>query len=224
MSFARYAGAAKGIYDLVPGKVYRAKSAMGGSASGGGMSVMVPGMSGWLHVTVDGLKEGKWEVAEKAYAVVLRADLEDFDKGEVAVVTDWSEDGKLEVEGLGYVAQDGLELLDRTNVFPGIRVMETWGGTGLWKRVVAVDDALWVRVNGEFKSPEEFVFPVSWDGDLLTEPLVTCLSTQWAFSEQKGLTKGRKYYLEQTEKEGKVVVTADDGKTWAYPGELFRMG
>jgi hypothetical protein len=235
MSFARYNGPEE--HGLIRGKAYLGKDAMGGSAAGAGMSVFM--RKAWttgansntfqknvfLHVTEEGLE--RWKVAEKAYAVVLKEKLEDWKRGEVVVVTDWTDDGKLEVEGLGYVAADGLDILDRTNVTPGIRVMEYENGN--WKRVVAVDDALWVRVNGTFKSPEEFVFPVSWDGDLLSEPLVTCLKTEWTFNRMEGLTEGKRYYLEETIKAGiqamdTVVLVGDDGQARQYPAELFRMG
>jgi hypothetical protein len=212
---------------MARGKVYLAKSAMGGDASGGGMVVSVPGAAGrMLSLRVSDDDMAPWEVSEQAYAVVLKDRLEDWKRGEVVVVTDWTEDGKLEVEGLGYVAADGLELLDRTNVTPGIRVLDMTPPR-VWRRVVAVDDALWIRVNGEFKSPEEFSFPVSWDCELLSEPLVTCIrpwDPRCPHGVLGGISDGNRYYPEGEALDGKWLVKGDDGVVRAYPKGFFRMG
>ena len=219
MSFARYKGNTVG--KLIEGKVYPVRDAMGGSAAGSEMVVHTGGSS--ILVPKEEMVGRDWEVSEKVYAAVLRP-LEDLKPGEVVVVEDWADDGKLEVEGVGFYNAEYLEMLDRTNVFPGVTVLDTHDDR--WKRIVAVDEALWVRVNGEFKSPEEFVFPVSEDGELMTEPLVTCLTERdphKPYSTWGGLTKGKKYYLLETS-DNKHVVKNDDFRQIAYPKSMFRMG
>lgn len=218
MSFARWKGVLKD--GLVPGKVYPASSAMGGSAAGGGMTVFLGSPGTFFHVTEAGMES--WEVSEKAYAVALRS-IEDVKPGEVVVATDWTQDGKVEVEGVGYYGPEYLEVLDRTSVFPGVGVLDL--ADEHWKRVVAVDEALWVKTDGlgEFRSPEEFVFPVSDQGDLLAEPLVTCVRGGLTWAQVKGLTAGKKYYLHMTTGDGSYVVKGDDGEPRLYARELFRM-
>jgi hypothetical protein len=222
MSFARWKGVQK--EGLVPGKAYPAESAMGGPAAGGGMRVFLGSPGKFFHVTEAGLES--WEVSEKVYAVALRG-IEDVKPGEVLVATDWTQDGKVEVEGMGYYGSEWLEVLDRTNVFPGVTILDL--ADEHWKRVVAVDEALWVRVDGlgEFRSPEEFKFPVSDSCELLAEPLVTCvrtMDTRKPHSVYGGVTEGKRYYLHMTTGDGKFVLKGDGGEPRLYPRELFRMG
>ena len=222
MSFARYIGKPEGYY-LVEGKVYPVRDAMGGSAAGSEMLVRIESFGlGTIHVPKDKV-EADWEILEKVYAVVLKP-IEDLKPGEVVVVEDWADDGKLEVEGVGFYNAEYLEMLDRTNVFPGVTVLDS---DEQWKRIVAVDEALWVRVNGEFKSPEEFIFPVSEDGELMTEPLVTCMTERdrhKPYSVWGGLTEGKKYYLDTTTKNGKVGLVCNNGTRSMFPKSMFRMG
>ena len=201
--------------DLITGKAYPVIDVMG-SAVPAGMSVLMSPQN-FIHVSEDRMED--WEVSDKAYGVILR-EIEDLKVGEVVVLGGWDRDGKVNIGGVGYYGRDYVEPLDRTNVRPGVGILDS--ADEHWKRIVAVDGSLWVKVDGGasgFRSPEEFMFPVSFDGDLMAEPLVTCLSGwRWV------ATSGKRYYLERTTGNGLYVITGDDGKKHQLSPTSFRMG
>jgi hypothetical protein len=172
-------------------------------------------------VKVDPEKE-QFEYLDEVY-VVARKRFEDIDAGEVLVADDASEDkSKLSVKGLGFRAADDLVVLDGTNVFPGVVVCDQ--STGSWKKLLRVDEALWVMPEGGsmMRSPEEFRFAVSQtDGELMMEPLVTCVDVD-GLAE---LTPGKRYYLVASLLDkGMVEVRNDRGVLEEYAVDRFRMG
>lgn len=218
MIFARYKGAEK--EGFTPGRVYVAKPEMDGSSMVGFGFLEVVDDLGRVVRTVPG-KDG-FEYLEQVYAVVTRP-FEDFSVGEVLALADASEDRKqFEVMGVGFHEADDMEVLDGTNVFPGVMVCDLQDD-GRWKKVKRVDGALWVVVEGgssRFRSPEEFRFPVSDDGDMLVEPILTCLMA----TGEPGLTAGKRYYLLRTRSDGLWVVRDDKGEEKPYLAGRFKLG
>jgi len=216
MIFARYKGASK---ELTEGKVYVARPEMDEKSMVG---------FGFLNATDDAGKpiridpnSEQWEFLSEVYAVVVRP-FEGFVGGEVVVVDDADINGSClyNIKGLGYRSASGLILLDRTNVFPGMMVMEKT--TGCWKKIRTVDEGLGVSVDGSDgrRSPDDFRFAVA-DGDVLMEPVVTCVDT----TGLADLTEGRYYVLTKTDPDGRYVMLADDsGSVGEFMPERFKMG
>jgi hypothetical protein len=222
MMFARYEGVERKGWTY--GKTYAAHDAMGdgtGSVSGG---VLWAKDDEGNRITLTGNYESSdWRYSQEAYAVVLKP-MEEWKVGEVVTVTDWTEDGKIEVKGWGYFDQSYFAVLDRLSVAPNVVICEV-ANEGFWKRIKLVDEALWVKVGGDgdndsYRPPDAFLWPVSDDGELMLEPVVTCIAAEG----EAGLTMGHRYYLHQTKKDGMVVVKNDRGELEGYMAGRFRMG
>jgi len=126
------------------------------------------------------LEVGRVVVLSNAYSVPLLAD---NNKWEVA---------SYEVKGFGLRSQSGLEILDRTNLSPGMVIMDV--DTQKWETVSIVDECMWVTTHGEGSlrtSPEQFMFAVDREGDILVEPMVTCTND----GGREDLTNGRRYFV-----------------------------
>lgn len=218
MIFARYKGAARNGF--MSGKTYVARPEMDGQSVVGFGFVELVDDHGEI-VRVDPNKE-QFEYLEEVY-VVARQSFEDILAGEVLVADDATEDkSKLSVKGLGFRAASDLVVLDGTNVFPGVVACDE--STGEWKKLLRVDEALWVMPEGGtmMRSPEEFRFAVSQtDGELMMEPLVTCVDVE-GLDE---LTSGKRYYLVVSFRDkGMVSVRNDRGVLEEYAMDRFRMG
>jgi hypothetical protein len=216
MLFVRY----KGIPDLpsdrgkrfTPGKVYLARPDMDGSET-----VCLD----WFEVTTDdGSKvrlkpdDGEFEFLEEVYAVVLRLPIFGSLPGEVVVLDD-ADDRLLSVKGKGLCQADNFLILDRTNVFPGLIVLDA---TGQWKKVMRVDECLWMMVDGSdtYQSPEDFRFAVSGN-DILVEPIVQCIMADG----EPHITKGKYYRLQWTKNMGMMVLHDDLGEIREFMSERF---
>jgi len=170
-----------------------------------------------------------FEFVEEVYAVISKP-FEDLKIGQVVVVDDANSfegpkgDGGTwqrivyGVKGIGFRSSDGLVLLDRTNIFPGMIIREE--AKGQWVKVKSVDECLWVVVEGSDnrRSPEEFRFCVDRDGDILIEPLAECIDVTGA--EDQGLSQGKYYRVIREESSDSGVrvlfVINDLGKEQAY--------
>ena len=218
MIFARYKGTERAGFTR--GRTYLAKPEMEDKGLVG---------FGFLEVTDDGgiparfdPEKEMFEFVEEVYAVVL-SPMEGLERGEVVLCDDASDDRtQLSVKGSGFWKADRLEVLDGTNVFPGLVVCH--GATGRWVRVSRVDEALWVSPEGwaEMRSPEEFRFAVS-EGDepeLMLGPFVRCVRAEGCAD----LTLGNRYCLVESGKDGGVVVRDDQGVVGEYSADRFRMG
>jgi hypothetical protein len=173
-----------------------------------------------------------FEFLGEVYAVVVKPFQEDLQVGQVVVIDDASffngdkkDGGKwskivYEIKGVGFWSSDGLVLLDRTNVFPGLSVKEE--STGRWLKIKSVDECLWVVVDDgstNRRSPEEFRFAVDHDGDIQVEPIVECIDPG------RNLTKGKRYYILSEEGEGykrMFKIVNDFGVVEPYFSERFR--
>lgn len=202
MIFARYTGKRD---NLTKGRVYLARPEINNGETVG-LDI--------LTVTDDDDKpvqihpeDEDFEYLEEVYAVVVKENCdEDWEYGEVVVICDAVSDGEedplLRVKGVGLYRSSNFVLLDRTNVYPGLTVMDA--STGRWVIVRRVDECLWFMANGSkiYRSPEEFRFAVSGH-DILTEPLVKCIDD----SGSLGLTKGHLYRLVRS---GEDIVEVED--------------
>lgn len=226
MIFARYKGAA--VDGFTPGKTYIARPEMEGSSVVG---------FGFLEIRDDSDRlfrvypeKGQFDFLEEVYIVALRK-TEFVKSGEVLVVDD-AEDTpmktRLRVKGRRWVDSKDYQILDRTNMGPGVVVCDK--GDGAWVRVSRTDEALWIVTERDsspcsnFRPPDEFLFPVSVPedggaGELLYEPLVTCL-----MAPEGDLTVGKRYRLVRTCSGGLWAVLNDYGEERDYLAERFRMG
>jgi len=160
-----------------------------------------------------------FEYLDEVYAVVV-VPFEHLGIGEVTVVDDASADGMmLSVKGAGFFSRSQLVILDRTNLVPGITVMDN--STGLWVRVNRIDECMWFACERVkiMRSPEEFTFAVA-DGDILAGPMVRCVRADG----EPNLTEGRVYTVERQYQDGMWGLEDDSGKTGKYMPDRFRMG
>lgn len=196
MIFARYIGGGLSHGPLTPGKVYPASPEMDEGDMVSYNFIEIVNDSGDLvriqPVVEDDEKRWDFEFLEEVYAVVIEP-FEDCKVGDVVVVTDALRGGKrfvYDVKGIGWRAS-GIVILDRTNVFPGMHILDM--STGVWSKVSQVDECLWIGLEGcsSRRSPEEFRFAVDKEGDILVEPLVVCTDAVG----MPGLVLGEKYYI-----------------------------
>ena len=199
------------------GKVYLAKPEMDGAETVG---------LDWFEVeTDDGVsvrfkpEDALFEFLEEVYAVVLNQEVCGVVPGEVVVVDGASPDGLLSVKGEGLYLPDNFILLDRTNIFPGLVIMDS--STGQLKSVSRVDECLWVMMDGGdiYRSPEEFHFAVSGD-DILTEPVVRCVMDDG----EPELTEGKFYRLLWTRDQDTVTLCDNSGQLRDFMAERFITG
>ena len=215
MIFARYNGAPSDSF--TGGKVYLAKPEVDGAEMVGLGFLEVTDDAG--HIVRVNPDQEQFEYFEEVYAVVVQP-FEDLDAGEVVTLDGADENGRMyNLKGVGYRSAAYFVVLDRTNVFPGLNLLD--GVSGRWVRVRQVDECLWVVV-GESKksrSPSEFTFAVA-NGDILAEPIVRCISDDG----EPELTKGKLYVLRGQDKQGMVIVGDDSGTEKAYMPSRFLMG
>ena len=218
--FARYKGAKSG---LTEGKVYIAKPQIEDNSMVGLGHLDIQDDDGKIvQIHPEDKTSGQFEFLGEIYAVVIEP-FDGFVVGDVVVLSDAtdSQQGILyNVKGSGYRDSASVCILDRTNVYPGVVVMEI--STGNWVKVRMVDEALWVRVDDSesMRSPEEFRFAVS-DGGIMSEPVIRCLDA----SGEPSLTVGRYYVVQKTiEAFGCVVVKNDIGILATYMDNRFQIG
>jgi hypothetical protein len=203
MIFARYIGTDK---RFTTGKVYLAKPEVEDSSIANFDFIDVKDDSGeMVRVKEVGrslgqpIFEHRWdfEFLEEVYAVVAKP-LPDFRVGQVVVVEDVAESTEgnktgllFSIKGKGFRTSDGFVILDHTNVYPGVMILDL--SDGVWEKIRTVDEFLWVTVDGggPRRSPEYFQFAIDRDGDIMVEPKVECVDDVGV----QGLTKGNFYYI-----------------------------
>ena len=233
MIFARYNGTDT---QFTPGKVYPAVPEMesGDTANFGFIELRNDaGKKVRIHKMFDnpdGSSPWDFEFLEEVYAVVVKH-IDGMQVGQVEVVDNAQlfegEKSQMDewhrivysIKGAGFRSSEGLVLLDRTNVFPGLVLLDE--GVGTWVRVKSVDECLWVVTenNPARRSPEEFRFAVDKDGDIQVEPLLICKE-----SDGQWLQKGNRYRVVREEVTGNqkmVVVVNDLGVSQGYFASRF---
>jgi hypothetical protein len=212
MIFARYKGRGQ---DFTTGKVYLATPEMNESSTVNFGFLLIdsdPGPA--IRVSPE---DESFEYLEEVYAVVLKP-VSEMEPGEVTVLDSATNDGLANIQGIGLFLMSNFIILDRTNIFPGLVVMDT---DGTWKPVRRVNERLGMMIEGStrYRDPTEFRFAASGD-DLLTEPVVKCVMAD-GFQD---LTAGKFYRLVQTKaKEETVTVHDDSGKVREFMADRFEM-
>ena len=212
MVFARYKG--QDSKQFTAGRVYVAKPGMDVDETVSYGSLRLKDDTGTdVLVKTD---QGTFEFLDEVYAVVVKA-FSEFEVGQVVFVEDAtnSSEPKLLVAGWGFWDSDHFVILDQTNVFPGVVLMDTL--TGEWKTISRVDECLWVSdsVDQPFRSPEEFMFTVS-QGNILSEPLVKCSVPLPSFTKDKLYRVYRKRLLD-----GFIELVDDVGVTQMVSSVFF---
>jgi hypothetical protein len=163
-----------------------------------------------------------WEFLEEVY-VVVKIDTDDFVRGEIAVATDVEQDGDsilYTVDHRIQIEEKGLTLLDKTNIHVGMRIREETNR--VWKEVLEVDEALWVRTEeGPKRALDEFRLSISGSGEIQDRYSLTCVSDIGV-----ELTVGKTYVVESegfTDGEGQemVYLLDDNGVLNGYFRERF---
>lgn len=219
MNFMRFKGPVVHSESLTPGKIYLGRAAMESTDVIALDLFIVPDDDGHsIHVTD---KDERFEFLSSVYAVVVKA-FDGYRVGEVTILNDVTADGQY-AEVADYEDCQLLSsfvILDSTNVYPGIMVMNRF--TGVWRKVVKVDESQWLGieearegVTSSLVPPTDFAFAVS-DGEVLTKPMVRCLVGG------DGLTEGGWYCLDKTG-ENTVRVANDSGEIVEYLAERFKM-
>jgi len=159
----------------------------------------------------------EFEYLDEVYAVVAKP-FEDLDVGEVVALDGATEDRSLyHLKGMGYRGADYFVILDRTNVFPGLTVLDCHSNK--WVSVRRVDECLWIVTDGdEMRSPSEFMFAVS-GGDILAEPIVKCIEA----TGKPNLTEGRLYVLKGRDRDGMLILEDDSGEEGTFAFSRFSM-
>lgn len=222
MIFARYIGTNK---RFTAGKVYLAQPEFDNSTIANFNFIDVEDDSGFM-VRVNHRVErvdkpdgepswtDRWdfEFLEEVYAVVIKP-YPDLKVGQVVVVEEVSDalDKSMKwftIKGIGVRNSDGFVILDHTNVYPGVMLLDS--RDGVWEKIRSVDECLWVTLEGggPRRSPEEFRFAIDRDGDIMVVPMVECIDATGG----QELTKGNFYYIvrERTDVEGAFLTVRDD--------------
>jgi hypothetical protein len=165
--------------------------------------------------------EERFEFFDEVYAVALEP-FDEFQPGDVVTLDGGQMNGEIyiSVKGQGYRKASTVAVLDRTNVYPGIVVLDV--SLGLWSPVMRVDECLWMVLKSQstLRSPPEFRFPVSHDGELMSVPMVMCIDD----TGSDNLTKGKIYHLDSENGIGQVYLEDDTGKCDWFLSSRFRMG
>ena len=220
MIFARFKGPEKPGVSLTPGKVYFGRPAVDGSETVDFEFFDVTDDSGGT-IRVETAKE-EFEFLDEVYAVIL-APFEDMQAGDV-VVLDGMDGNMANVKGFGYQNASGFVVLDRTNLFPGVSVMDLT--TGVWEKVRRVDECMWVLVDEQpkIRAPTEFRFAVS-GGEVMMEQLAECVEATDEAAGTSGLTKGKLYYVKWALAQEELIgVENDEGSVVAYRADRFKIG
>jgi hypothetical protein len=239
MIFGRYIGSDK---NFTVGKVYPAKPEFEESMVSFSSLEMIDDIGAKAIVkqktsfdTINGVTVAvptfDFEFLEEVYAVVVKP-CEDLEVGRVVVVDDAQpfegdkkDGGKwsrlvYSIKGIGFHSSEYMVLLDRTNIFPGLTILDEM--TGKWEQVKSVDECLWVIVDGQKnrRSPDEFRLAVDKEGDIMIEPMVECIDDVG----QPNISRGMKYYVQSEEGKGEdrmIYIINDAGAKVRYSAKRF---
>lgn len=133
--------------------------------------------------------------------------------GKIVVIVEASEKS-FGTDDKSWYDRSGLTILDHTNIFPGMKVLDTEDKK--WKPVVAVNENLWIKTSLEepFRELRLFQLAIDDDGDIMARPMVKCCNPA------TGLTVGRHYYMEEVNG-GWIFVRNDSGELEGYYRETF---
>lgn len=222
MIFARYKGpdvAGGGVF--IPGKVYFGKPEIEESDVVS-MDFITISDENAKPVRVYP-KDGYFEFMDEVYAVVLHP-FDEYEAGDVVILDGGEINGNIyvNIRGQGSRKSSDVEILDKTNVNPGVVVQDA--NTGIWLPVGRVDECLWVILQGQdiLRAPTEFKFAISHAGELMSMPMVKCVDAD----NEIGLTSGKFYTLIRTDfdSDSNYIILNDNGVEGSYLPSRFKMG
>ena len=168
---------------------------------------------------------GEFEFLDEMYAVSLVDELtKGIRVGDVVTLTgvEMKEDKCfVEIKGIGYRSCYSVLVLDRTNVYPGLTVLDRT--TNHWRTITCVNESLWVLTGPKtiYRPLIDFRFAIS-EGDILIKPYVTCI-----LKVNAALTEGKRYELlwgglgrDSSEMVG---IVDDKGNTVSYLASRFKI-
>ena len=207
MKFARYAHTNE-PQDFTIGKIYLAYETAKheGSADFSRFTVTNDNEE---RVTIE-TDNNEFKYMDKVYGVWISDNL-DYTDGTLTRGTCFLIDGAdrdmFHIENIGNFQAINFELLDKSNLYPGVKVLNL--ETSKWTDVARVDDSGWISLKSEpdeRKAPRSVMFAVG-SGGILEKPLAICNNASGST-----LVEGRTYELiEMNSKINTVVVESDDG-------------
>jgi hypothetical protein len=219
MIFMRYKSAE--VEGLTPGKIYFGEPIVQSGELVSYDSIKIRDDNN-KPLRIDPTKE-EFEFLDEVYAVYLQDEvLKGQTVGTVVILTDIEiKEDKcfVEIKDVGYRSCNTVLVLDRTNVYPGISVLDRF--TNHWESVYSVNESLWIKVSSEcdYRPPTTLRFAIH-EGDILIRPLVTCIQ-----EDGQSLTEGKHYLLISGgfDNDGIVEITNDSGHISQYLASRFKI-
>lgn len=213
MIFMRYKAAE--VEGLTPGKIYFGEPAMQSGELVSYDSIKIHDDNDKL-LRVDPAKE-EFEFLDEVYAVKVIEEI-----GTVVTVVDMEvKEDKcfVEIKDVGYRSCSSVLVLDRTNVYPGVTVLDRL--TNRWQGITSVNDSLWVKTScdGAYRPPTDFRFAIE-GGDILLQPFARCI---WPVGPD--LTDGKLYCLLAGgfDPDGTVEAYGDSGLKMEFLASRFKI-
>jgi len=208
MKFARYAQTNEGPHAFTIGKIYLAYETAKheGSADYSRFTITNDDEE---RVTIE-TDNNEFKYMDKVYGVWISDNL-DYSDGTLTKGTCFLIDGAdgdmLHIENIGNFQATNFEVLDRTNLYPGVKVLNM--ETLEWTDIARVDDSEWISLRSkpdQRMAPRSVMFAVG-SGGILEKPLAICNdSSGWA-----SLVEGRTYELFEMNVEEQTVVVELNG-------------
>lgn len=188
MIFARYKGPLNDTR-FIFGKLYPADESYSSSSVQDADHIRVTTETGQKVMVKT--EDGFFEYFSKVYAAVVRP-VAVFERGQVVLISDSDDVGEYyKVDNGNFYRSSTFELLDKTNVVPGIFVLNI--KSGCWMKVLRVDELLNLAgADGCMKPVVDFRFAVG-NGGILNEPMLKCINCTGVENE---LTEGHFYRVE----------------------------
>ena len=217
MKFARYAQTNK-PQDFTIGRIYLAYETAKheGSADFSRFTVTNDNEE---RVTIE-TDNNEFKYMDKIYGVWISDNL-DYTDGTLTRGTCFLIDGAdrdmFHIENIGNFQATNFELLDKSNLYPGVKVLNL--ETSEWTNVARVDDSDWISLKSEpeqRRAPRSVMFAVG-SGGILEKPLAICNN-----ASDLPLIKNRTYELIETNLElNMVVVEARNGERVSCESDRF---
>lgn len=217
MIFAKYIGLEKGL-GFIKGKVYFGMPEMDSDVASMEFVTIKDENGNSVRVIP---KDGRFEFFDQVYAVILER-MGGYGVGEVVILNGGEINGDtyVSIKDSGFWKASGVEVLDETNVGRGMVIQDVL--TGIWGTINKIDDCMWIACGSmeEVRPPTVYKFAVSYDGQLMSIPLVKCID----INGLQNLTIGKIYQIERVDGYGNFVVENDCGDVESYLPSRFLMG
>jgi len=215
MMFVRHNGNRSGEGRFTKGKTYVAGIFEEGAAVSLGSMTLTDDSGREVR---EGTESGRLDFMQFVYAVVVKPS-NGLRLGDVVRLDETSPDGKMfRLGGVGcYYATDMFEILDWTNVVPGMRVMML--SSSEWVTVERINESIWLFLEGgeKYVSPESVRFAVI-DGGVAMGAFVRTGDKV----NIKGL-RGNAFYpiVREDREEAKVLLKMENGNEMWFDSKRF---